>query len=165
MYFLLRVSFAPSRLRGLHQSESPAKSQGVKHERSAGCIIYRVDERGERLFLLLDYGSHWDYPKGHVEAGEDDLMAARRELEEETGITQADFDPGFAQEISYIFRSRKGGLIQKAVIFFLAKTESAAVTISHEHVGYEWLDASAAMKRVSYANARAVLAAGLKHLA
>ncbi|MBC7782623.1 MAG: NUDIX domain-containing protein [Burkholderiales bacterium] len=136
----------------------------MKTERSAGFIIFRNSSAGERLFLLLDYGSHWDYPKGHVEAGEDDLTAARRELVEESGITQVKLVPGFAQEISYIFRGRRGGLIQKSVVFFLAEVESDQITLSHEHVGFAWLNAQTASRRVSYANARSVLTAAIKHL-
>ena len=34
----------------------------------------------EPHFLLLDYGRYWDYPKGHVEKGEDDLAAGREEM-------------------------------------------------------------------------------------
>ncbi|HUB27232.1 MAG TPA: hypothetical protein VL992_17540 [Tepidisphaeraceae bacterium] len=37
-------------------------------ERSAGFIIFRREgNAGPRLFLLLDYGKHWDYPKGHLD--------------------------------------------------------------------------------------------------
>lgn len=135
----------------------------MKFERSAGVVLFR-ESAGERLFLLLDYGSHWDYPKGHVEAGEDDITAARRELHEETGITEATLVDGFAREISYIFRGRKGGLIQKNVIFFLARTECESVTLSDEHVGSAWLDAASARKRLSYPNARAILEAAVVHL-
>jgi bis(5'-nucleosidyl)-tetraphosphatase len=131
--------------------------QDVKFERSAGVVVYRNLEDGGRVFLLLDYGSHWDYPKGHVEEGEDDLSAARRELREETGIDSVALHDDFAHEIEYFFRSRRGGMIKKTVVFFLGKTETEAVTLSDEHVAYEWLDETAALKRLSYANAKAVL--------
>jgi 8-oxo-dGTP pyrophosphatase MutT (NUDIX family) len=135
----------------------------VKIERSAGVILFRRAEE-QKLFLLLDYGSHWDYPKGHVEAGEDDITAARRELLEETGITQIDLLPNFAREMTYTFRGRSGGLIRKTVIFFLARTEQADVAISHEHVGYAWLSAAESLKRLTYVNARSVLEAAVARL-
>jgi bis(5'-nucleosidyl)-tetraphosphatase len=137
----------------------------VQLERSAGVLLFRDDDAGVRRFLLLDYGSHWDYPKGHVEPGEDDPTAARRELMEETGIRQADFVDGFSREMTYVFRSRKGGLIKKTVIFFAARTEESAVTISHEHVGFAWVTKEEALKKLTYPNARAMLEALLKHLA
>jgi 8-oxo-dGTP pyrophosphatase MutT (NUDIX family) len=142
---------------------STVKSALVKFERSAGVLLFRETDEG-RVFLLLDYGSHWDFPKGHVEAGEDDVTAARRELQEETGITQADILDGFAKEISYIFRSRKGGLIKKTVVFYLARTGEASVTLSHEHVGFAWLPADAALKRLSYATARSLMQSAVEHL-
>jgi len=45
-------------------------------EISAGVILFRNQQ--EREYLLLDYGSHWDFPKGHIEAGEDPRYIARR---------------------------------------------------------------------------------------
>jgi DNA polymerase len=130
----------------------------VRHERSAGVLLYRGSADDPR-FLLLDYGKHWDYAKGHVEKGEDDLSAARRELAEETGITDGDFDPEFKHEMTYFFRDRKKGLIKKTVVFFLAKTKAKAATLSDEHVGAEFLAYEKAVERVTYANAKDVLRA------
>lgn len=126
-------------------------------ERSAGFILFRLDEHGTRQFLLLDYGRHWDYAKGHVEKGESDLDAAVRELKEETGIESPRVVDGFAHEIEYFFRSGKHGLVQKRVAFFLGETDATTVTISDEHVGYTFLDYDSALKRLSYATAKDVL--------
>jgi 8-oxo-dGTP pyrophosphatase MutT (NUDIX family) len=54
---------------------------------SCGVIPWRLTPGGEREYLLIQHNAgHWSFPKGHPEAGEDDLVAARRELAEETGI-------------------------------------------------------------------------------
>ena len=65
-------------------------------ERAAGLVVYRIlKEKGEKAqFLLLKarYSNHhWSPPKGHLKqshngALEEDLAAALRETEEETGI-------------------------------------------------------------------------------
>jgi len=137
------------------------------HERSAGVIAFRSDAAapGGRVFLLLDYGRFWDFPKGHLDEGEDDLTAALRELEEETGINDAHVIDGFAREMAYFFRDKRKGLIRKAVIFFLAETQRKRVRISHEHVGSAFLSLDEAIERLTYRNAKDVLRAAGEFLA
>jgi len=144
----------------------------ARNERSAGFIVYHTDHgsdastaeaAGRRVadarrveYLLLDYGRHWDFPKGHVDAGEDELAAAVRELHEETGLTRPQVVSGFRHEIVYFFRDRKKGLVRKTVVFFLAEVSVRDVVLSHEHVGFEFLPYEQARKRVTYASAKAV---------
>ena len=135
----------------------------AREERSAGVVLVRETADGPPLFLLLDYGKYWDYAKGHVEKGEDDLATARRELLEETGIREVSFVGGFRREMVYFFRSRRG-LVRKTVIFFLAKTRVQDVLLSDEHVDFIWLDGPAALGRLTYAGARQVLQVAIEHL-
>jgi DNA polymerase len=134
----------------------------MRKERSAGFIVY-VDP--DRRYLLLDYGRHWDYAKGHVEKGEDDLTAALRELAEETGIEDAEPLTGFSHELEYFFRHPKRGLIKKTVIFFIARARDEHVELSDEHVGHAWLGYEQAMKRLTYKSAKAALEAAEAFLA
>jgi bis(5'-nucleosidyl)-tetraphosphatase len=136
----------------------------ARNERSAGVVVY-YDDPGGRLFLLLDYGRHWDFPKGHVEKNEDDRAAALRELEEETGLTDISLDPAFAHEITYFFRDRRTkSLIRKTVVFFLAHTTDRKIAISHEHVGFIFLSFDEAIKKLTYPAAKQVLRLAAAHL-
>jgi len=145
--------------------KSAAKSKGAtQQERSAGVIVFRKKKSGDMVFLLLNYGRYWDFPKGHIEAGEDDRAAALRELEEETGITDVDLMDDFRHEIVYFFRPPGRALVRKTVVFFIGEVTSKAVEISHEHVGYEWLKGDEALARLKYPTAKDVMAAVLNHL-
>jgi len=135
----------------------------AKHERSAGMVVFRNADSG-REYLLLDTGSFWDFPKGHAVHDETDLQAATRELAEETGITDAIIVPGFVHEIHYFYRDKKT-LVRKTVVYFLASTAANSVKISSEHVGFEFLPFDQAIKRLTYANARAILKLAEAHLA
>ena len=75
----------------------------ARNERSAGFICFRRrdDVPGGVEYLLLDYGRHWEYAKGHVDPGEKDLDAAVRELREETAITDPRVIDGFRHELVY----------------------------------------------------------------
>ena len=57
---------------------------------SAGVVLIRYFE-GIPYFLLLRAYKYWDFPKGEVEAGEDPLDTAMREVREETTLADLSF--------------------------------------------------------------------------
>ncbi|MEO8582094.1 MAG: NUDIX domain-containing protein [Patescibacteria group bacterium] len=54
---------------------------------SAGGVVLNEDGK---ILIVSQKGDSWSLPKGHVETGEELLDAARREVAEESGITQID---------------------------------------------------------------------------
>lgn len=128
----------------------------LKKERSAGVVVCMEKPDGNR-FLLLNYPTgHWDFVKGKIEQGETLHQTAIRETKEETGISDLEFVEGFEEKINYNFQF-EGDLIQKEVIFFLAKTKTQTVNVSHEHLDYTWLDYENALEKVTYQNAKNIL--------
>jgi len=125
-------------------------------EYSAGAIIFRKEE-GKKFYLLLHYKSgHWEFPKGHIEKGEEETETAERETEEETGIKNIIFIKGFREPIKYFFRV-KNRTIFKTVIFYLAKTKTKRIRLSKEHIGFKWLDYKGAKKQLTFKNAQKII--------
>ncbi len=57
----------------------------TKQTESAGGVV--INENGEVL-IVNQRGRAWSLPKGHIEAGEEKLAAAKREIYEESGVNQ-----------------------------------------------------------------------------
>ncbi len=126
------------------------------NEKSSGTVIFRDTPEGI-VFLLLHYPSgHWDFVKGKIETGENPLDTVVREAKEETGISDLNFVEGFEENIEYDFQF-EGELIHKKVVFYLAKTNTEKITISHEHLDFVWLDYKSAFEKITYQNAKSVL--------
>src|ERR1700683_339079 len=60
---------------------------------ASGVVIVNVLEHKLRFLLLRAY-RNWDFPKGLVEAGEDPIAAALRDVREETTLDDISFDWG-----------------------------------------------------------------------
>jgi len=132
----------------------------MREEVSAGIIL--INENKD--FLLLNYPSkHWDFVKGKMEEGETEHETALRETKEETGISDVEFLDNFREEIEYYFRVDNED-IHKKVIFFLGKTKTIDIILSHEHLDFIWLDFDNALKKITYKNAKNLLRKSKKFL-
>ena len=101
--------------------------------------MFRSSERGIRLLVLRAY-KNWDFPKGMVEPGETELDAAKREVEEETGL--ADLDYPFGDE----FKETVPYAGNKVARYYVAQTaiEKIELPVSPEldrpeHHEYRWV--------------------------
>ena len=96
---------------------TPCKREIIEHSGGA-CVLY--EESGKILFVRqyrYAYGeSLYELPAGKLEKGEDPMLAAARELEEEGGIKATDLEllyvmypsPGYTDEKIYIYRAKRG---------------------------------------------------------
>ena len=115
---------------------------------SAGVVVVRDSGDGWRVLLLRAY-NYWDFPKGQVEAGEDPLTTARREVREETLIDDLEFRWGEdCIETAPYGRN-------KVARYYLAVSPAASVALPvnpelgrPEHQEYRWLDCAAARRLV-----------------
>ena len=125
-------------------------------EKSCGAVVY-IKKDDDAKYLLLNYAAgHWDFVKGNVEQNESEKQTVVRELQEETGITGAQFIDDFREAIGYFYR-RQGLTIHKQVVFFLMEAYTDRVKLSFEHVGYVWLDYRHAIEKLTFKNSKDVL--------
>ncbi|MEM0139556.1 MAG: uracil-DNA glycosylase family protein [Ferroplasma sp.] len=126
----------------------------MKSEFSYGIIIYAAFPDGVKYLFLKRKEGWYDFPKGHIEAGETGQEAAIRETLEESGLTikESSLVPFFNYTIAYQFNYH-GIEIDKHVSMYMSEIDyRAEIKISHEHVGFKWLSYSESMINLRYRN-------------
>jgi len=142
-----------------------ASEKEYKKEISAGIIVYRKTKAGPKFLLMYHGGGYWNFPKGRLEAGEENMKAAFREVGEETGIKAKDLflDKDFTSTDKYFPRER-GEKISKTVTLFLARTNVSQIKISFEHDGFAWSTFREALKIMKYKGSKKILKQAYKYL-
>lgn len=113
---------------------------------SCGAVVVRETAEGWRFLLLRAY-THWDFPKGLRESGEEPRAAAVREVREETALDDLSFSWGEAYfETAPYSRG-------KVARYYLAQTARDDVAIlpnpdtgRPEHMEYRWCSFTEAMQ-------------------
>ncbi|HWT55676.1 MAG TPA: NUDIX domain-containing protein [Candidatus Microsaccharimonas sp.] len=116
--------------------------------RAGQILIFETDTSK----FLTPEQSHADLPGGRIDIGEDPLAALKREMVEETGITDFDGAELFTSVISPIqipiSQTERVGLA--LMVYRVTVPEGSTVTLSDEHTGYEWVSAREAARRLTY---------------
>ncbi|MGB9754087.1 MAG: NUDIX hydrolase [Roseiflexus castenholzii] len=129
---------------------------------AAGCVVYRYDERGQPLILLIhDQYGKWTLPKGHLDDGESAAEAAVREVREETGVTGE--VGAFVGSVTYMVQ-KKGKPYRKRVDFFLMHADGGdAVPEAEEGISaVAWFPPHEAQMRVGYHQIRDIIVRATK---
>ena len=140
----------------------------MTQSKAIGFVIFKKKGQGIRYLLLHHGASYWNFPKGRVEQGEEELDTAKRELFEETGITDIKMYSDFRYEYNYNFdtviKDKVKEKVHRTGIFFLAEVEDDKVAISNEHLDSGWFDYETALKRMFYQEGQDLLKAAHKFI-
>ena len=122
-------------------------------ETSCGVVLVNLGS-----ILLLQYPQgHWDLPKGHVEKDDDNnYETAKRELKEETGISELSLIENFEYRTEYQFK-HKGKRKLKQVYWYIATTEEISINLSKEHHNYVWLDWELAIEQATHTETKELI--------
>ncbi|MCL4345946.1 MAG: NUDIX domain-containing protein [Candidatus Thermoplasmatota archaeon] len=135
----------------------------MRNEISSGIIVFKKVEGNIHFLFLKRREGFLDFPKGHVEKGENNSQAARRETFEEAGI-RCRIIPGFEERTKYYFNFN-GENIRKDLIMFLGEVDGETpVKISNEHIGYEWLTYEQSISGLKYPNQRELITKAMEFI-
>ena len=134
-------------------------------EKSCGAVVFRNDHKdGElrRYVLMIKHSvhSHHSFPKGHVEAGESEIMTAEREVMEETSV-RIHINEKFRQPVYY--RPKPG--VKKEVVYFLAFTKQVETSPRLGEVAQvEWVPVEKAVELLAHENDKRVLSMAIQYV-
>jgi len=119
------------------------------HRLSSGVVVVSLVQRKLKYLLLRAY-RNWDFPKGLVEAGEEPIDAALREVREETTLDDLSFDWGL--EFMETGPYNKGKISR----YYIARSKRMEVLLPinpdlgrPEHHEARWVDFTRALAMVS----------------
>lgn len=108
----------------------------MNKSRSAGGVV--LGDGGTIAMVLSENSNSWLFPKGHVDPGETDEEAARREIKEEAGLENLEY----IADLGEFTRPRvtSGGYEEKVIhLFLFAAPSGAAITPSMEILEARWV--------------------------
>lgn len=125
-------------------------------EITSGAVVYRR-HNGKLEYLLLESqnkGHFWGFPKGHVEAGENLVETARREIREETSL-DLPIDTSFFVKTGY---DLPNGNDKKMTLYLAEVTQQHQLQLQVEEIkNAGWFDYQAARERLTYDNLKELL--------
>lgn len=107
--------------------------------RSAGLVPYRLTASGPEFLLLYNlFFEQWQFPRGGVEKGEHDVVAARREFSEETNLPILQLHESCRTVLEYTALIRDYE-IHRTVVYYLAQVGPGDLCLGDEnHCESRW---------------------------
>ncbi len=124
-------------------------------EKSCGAVVFTEADGVIRYLIVCGNSGNYSFPKGHIEAGEDEYETALREIFEETGLRPA-FVDGFRMTEAY--RVKNGRM--KDVVYYLARFGDEPVVPPEDEIPeYGLWTFEEAYEKLPRESAKAILAA------
>lgn len=132
----------------------------TRREISAGCVVYRPTGDSTEVALIQPHERKaWTLPKGLIERGEAPEAAAKRETNEETGLSGNIVEKIDTIKYSYTAKwEEPPSRIFKIVTFYLMRcTGGDPLQHDHEVDRVEWFPIDQAIRNASYSQEKTIL--------
>jgi bis(5'-nucleosidyl)-tetraphosphatase len=129
----------------------------MEPKRTAGGVV--LGDHGTIALICRAGGAGWTFPKGHIEEGETDEDAARREIAEETGLTELELigDLGSYERYKIGANGTDDDRSElKEIHLYLFAAEPRAVLVPSMEIGEaEWVSLPHIIDRLTHSKDRA----------
>lgn len=112
----------------------------IKKTITAGGVVLNPDGQ---VLVVSQHGTSWSLPKGHIDEGEDNLQAAKREIYEESGVTDLEYirDLGVYERYKIGLEAEEDKSELKTIYMYLFKTPQIDLKpIDPENPEALWVD-------------------------
>ncbi len=151
----------------------PSDDYTVRHIHSAGGVAYRLHQASARSSVQVALIAtdrecrRWQLPKGRLYPSEEPLRAARREVEEETGL-ETMFE-SFLKTVRYEYLDTYARTVPervyKKVDFYLLRVVGGSLSDDSVEVQkVEWASANDALRRLAYDGERDCIRLAMDYL-
>lgn len=132
----------------------------IKRAHSAGGVVFRRTPHGPEVLLLQHQGGKWMLPKGTIEPGETPEGVARREVLEESRITNVRMVADLGEERYFFFWRSENTYYDKTVHYFLMEftgTEEPSPQTEEGFIACAWVPLDEALARIKYKETREIV--------
>ncbi len=129
-----------------------AAIQSIVREPTSGGIVFRFtkDRKDIEILLIQDSKERWTIPKGHIEPGETAKMTARREIEEETGLSNLSVLTWLGK-IHFKYRRMDKLVLMTTQIYLVQALDSHERPTPEKWMkGIKWFSFSDALEAIEY---------------
>lgn len=131
----------------------------IKRVFSAGGVVIKKGSKGPNgsegtKVLVTQHSGHkgWEFPKGHLEAGESSEQAALREVQEEAGVVAKVLEK--ADKIEYFYWENKQKVLKTVVYFLMEYVGEGKATTAYEVMDMAWLPIDEVEARLTYKDSK-----------
>jgi ADP-ribose pyrophosphatase YjhB (NUDIX family) len=143
----------------------PAISEVVREPTSGG-MVFRRNKKTDKIEILLiqDAKNRWTIPKGHIEEGESAKETAKREIREETGLSDITV-LNWLGKINFRYR-RANSLVLMTTEIFLVQAKGDTNNLKPEDWmnGIGWFDTNQTLDKIEYEDIGKIILLGLKKI-